>query len=239
MAADCGASAVPAGIEADPLENATGTITMTTPAIWYFDIISPFAHIALARLEAIRARRAVLLRPIVFGAVLKHWGQLGPAEIAPKRVHTYRLATHAAAALGVPFRFPPSHPFNPLAMLRLLTALEGNPTAVREAFHLVWGEGHDANDPQVLARVAAAAGDPAALDRIGEQAVKDRLRNATDEAVAAGIFGVPSLLIDGEIFWGVDAMAMAEDYLAAPAAFLSGEIARVSDLPVGLERARS
>jgi 2-hydroxychromene-2-carboxylate isomerase len=211
---------------------------MTAPAIWYFDVISPFAHIALARLPEIASHRPIVLKPIVFGAVLKAWGQLGPAEIAPKRVHTYRLVTHAAHALGLPFRFPPAHPFNPLAMLRLLTALDGDEAAVREALALIWGQGRDANDPDVLAAVATAGGDADAPARIGEQPVKDALRQATEEAVAAGIFGVPSLLIDGEIFWGVDAMAMAVDYLADPAGFLGGEMARVSALPVGLQRQR-
>jgi 2-hydroxychromene-2-carboxylate isomerase len=209
---------------------------MTAPAIWYFDVISPFAHVALARLSGIARHRPIVLKPIVFGAVLKAWGQLGPAEIAPKRVHTYRLVTHAALSLGLPFRFPPAHPFNPLAMLRLLTALDGDEAAVREAFALIWGQGRDANDAEVLAAVAKAGGDPDALRRIGEQPVKDALRLATEEAVAAGIFGVPSLLIDGEVFWGVDAMAMALDYLADPAGFLGGEMARVSALPVGLQR---
>lgn len=211
---------------------------MPQPALWYFDIISPFAHLALTRLGAIRARRPIVLKPIVFGGVLKAWGQLGPAEIAPKRVHTYRLSTHQAQAMGVPFRFPPAHPFNPLSMLRLLTALDGNETAVAAAFRLVWGEGRDANDPQVLQQVADAAERPDALALIGEQQVKDRLRRTTEDAVAAGVFGVPSLVIDGEVFWGVDAMAMALDYLADPAAFRSGEMARVSTLPEGIQRQR-
>lgn len=211
---------------------------MPQPALWYFDIISPFAHLALTRLDAIRTYRPVVLKPLVFGGVLKAWGQLGPAEIAPKRVHTYRLATHTAQAMGVPFRFPPAHPFNPLAMLRLLTALDGNEAAVAAAFSLVWGEGRDANDPAVLQGVADAAGRPDALALIGEQDVKDRLRRTTEDAVAAGVFGVPSLVIDGEVFWGADAMAMAQDYLNDPETFRSGEMARVSALPEGIQRQR-
>jgi 2-hydroxychromene-2-carboxylate isomerase len=209
---------------------------MSAPALWYFDVISPFAHVALARLPEIERLRPVVLKPIVFGAVLKHWGQLGPAEIAPKRVHTYRLVTHLAARESIPFRFPAAHPFNPLALLRLLTALDGQREAVRTAFDLVWGQGRDANDPAVLAEVAAAAGDPGAVERLVEQPVKDALRQATEQAIAAGIFGVPSLLIDGEVFWGVDAMTMALDYLADPVGFMAGEMARVSALPVGLQR---
>ncbi|MCP4563509.1 MAG: 2-hydroxychromene-2-carboxylate isomerase [Bosea sp.] len=211
---------------------------MPAPAFWYFDVISPFAHLALTQLDAIRTYRPVVLKPLVFGGVLKHWGQLGPAEIAPKRVHTYRLATHTAQAMGVPFRFPPAHPFNPLAMLRLLTALDGNEAAVAVAFQLIWGEGRDANDPQVLQEVADAAGRHNALALIGEQEVKDRLRRTTEDAVAAGVFGVPSLVIDGEVFWGADAMAMAQDYLADPETFRSGEMARVSALPEGIQRQR-
>jgi 2-hydroxychromene-2-carboxylate isomerase len=211
---------------------------MPAPALWYFDVISPFAHLALTRLGAIREQRPVVLKPIVFGGVLKAWGQLGPAEVAPKRVHTYRLSTHLAQAMGVPFRFPPAHPFNPLAMLRLLTALDGSEAAITAAFRLVWGEGREANDPQVLEEVADAAGRPDALALIGEPAVKARLRQATEEAIAAGVFGVPSLVIDGEVFWGVDAMPMALDYLADPMAFRSGEMARVSTLPEGIQRQR-
>lgn len=215
------------------------TAVEAAPALWYFDIVSPFAHLALARMGPIAERRPVIFRPVVFGAMLKAWGQLGPAEIAPKRVHTYRLATHLAASQGVPFRFPPAHPFNPLAMLRLLTALDGDAAAVRAAFDLVWGQGRDANDADVLAQVALAAGRPGAVSTIADQRVKDRLRRATEEAVAQGVFGVPSLMIDAEIFWGVDAMAMARSWLDDPDYFRREEMARVSRLPVGTQRDRA
>ena len=93
-----------------------------TQATWYFDVISPFAYLALGEIEELAQRIAVTYRPILFAALLEHWKHLGPAEIPPKRIHTYRLVLFEAQRRGIPFRFPPSHPFNPLKPLRLLAA---------------------------------------------------------------------------------------------------------------------
>ena len=100
--------------------------------VWYFDLVSPFAWLALPEVEALAREHPVRFRPVVFGALLAHWGQLGPAEIAPKRLHTYRLCQFIAERNGIPLRFPPRHPFRSLEALRLLTALEARPEAVRE-----------------------------------------------------------------------------------------------------------
>ncbi len=198
---------------------------------WYFDLISPFAHLALPRVLALG--RSVELRPIVFGAVLSHWGQLGPAEIAPKRAQTYRQTQFAADQAGIPMRYPPRHPFRSLDALRLLTALGGEPKAVQAAFAFVWGEGRDPHEEAVALR--------ARLPPVTEEALlaaKETLRAATDAAIAAGVFGVPTLAIDEELFWGADAMPMAEAYLADPALFQQGEMARLAHLPTGIERRR-
>lgn len=210
---------------------------MPQPALWYFDVISPFAYLALPRLEEIAARRRLILKPVAFGALLKRWGQLGPAEIAPKRIHTYRQCAFLAARAGLPFRMPPRHPFLPLAMLRLIVALGSSPEAVRAAFHAIWGEGRDPNLPETLAGVAQAAGDPAAVGRINDQAIKDRLAWNAVQATEAGIFGVPTLLIDAEVFWGVDAMDMALAFLDDPQIFARGEMAHLAEVEVGVVRA--
>ena len=126
---------------------------------WYFDLVSPFSWMALPRIEAIAAGgRPVALRPVVLGAILAHWGSIGPAELAPKRVHTYRLAQFQAERAGLPMRFPPRHPFNPIAALRLVTALGATPAAVRAAFEFVWAEGRDPSDPAELAALGARLG---------------------------------------------------------------------------------
>lgn len=209
---------------------------MPQPATWYFDVISPYAYLALPRLEEISAKRKLILKPVAFGALLKHWGQLGPAELAPKRMHTYRQCVFLAERAGLPFRMPPRHPFMPLAVLRLIVALGCSPGPVRAAFHAIWGEGRDPNAPEVLAAIAQAAGDPSAVERINDPAIKDRLAWNAVQATEAGIFGVPTLLIDGEVFWGGDAMDMALAFLDDPAMFSKGEMARLGAVEVGVVR---
>ena len=202
---------------------------------WYFDTVSPFSFLALPAVEALAARRAVALRPVVFGAVLAHWGGLGPAEVPPKRLHTYRLCQFLADRAGVPMRFPPRHPFRSLEAQRLLTALGATPAAVRAVFDFVWREGRDPGDP---AEFAALRERFAEGDLRGLPDPKAALREATDEAIAAGVFGVPTLGIGAELFWGLDAMPMAEAWLEDPSFFAHGEMARLAGLPVGVERRR-
>ncbi|HZF75405.1 MAG TPA: DsbA family protein [Acetobacteraceae bacterium] len=205
---------------------------MVDDAVWYFDLVSPFSHIALPAVERLAARHPVRLRPVVFGALLSHWGQVGPAELAPKRLHTYRMAVFQASRAGVPLRFPPRHPFRSLDALRLLAALDARADAVRAAFDFVWGEGRDPSAE--LPALAARLGLPA--DAAAAPAAKARLRAWTEEAAAARVFGVPTLVLRGEVFWGADAMPLAEAFLADPGLFARGEMARVADLPVGVER---
>ncbi len=197
---------------------------------WYFDLISPFAHLALPRVFALGE---VQLVPIVFGAVLSHWGQLGPAEIEPKRLQTYRQTQFAAEQAGIPFRFPKRHPFRSLDALRLLTALRGERAAVDAAIAFTWGEGRDPGEEFAALRARLPPVSDAALD-----AAKGELRAATEAAIAAGVFGVPTLAIGPELFWGADAMPLAEAYLADPSLFTRGEMARLATLPVGLARRR-
>ena len=197
---------------------------------WYFDLISPFAHLALPRVLRLGE---VELRPIVFGAVLSHWGQLGPAEIEPKRLQTYRQTQFAADQAGIPFRYPPRHPFRSLEALRLLTALRGDPAAVQTAFAFIWGEGRDPHEEFAALRERLP---PVSDDAL--EAAKGELRAATESAIAAGVFGVPTLAVGHELFWGADAMPMAEAFLADPALFQRGEMARLATLPTGIERRR-
>ena len=110
---------------------------------WFFDVISPFAYLQLEQLPLWLPREQLVLRPVVLGALLDHWQTRGPAEIPAKRVQTYRSAQWRAEQLGIAFRMPPAHPFNPIRLLRLAVALGANLDAVREILRFVWREGRD------------------------------------------------------------------------------------------------
>jgi 2-hydroxychromene-2-carboxylate isomerase/GNAT superfamily N-acetyltransferase len=200
-------------------------------ATWFFDLVSPFAWLALPEVQALAARRPVRFRPVVFGALLKHWGQVGPAELVPKRLQTYRQVQFRAETANLPLRFPPRHPFRSLEALRLLAAeQEPSPAAVRDAFRFIWEEGRDPSEPAEFDVLAARLGNPDA------GAGRDRLRRWTEEAVQAGVFGVPTLRIGTELFWGADAMPLVDAYLADPEIFARGEMGRLANLPFGVER---
>jgi 2-hydroxychromene-2-carboxylate isomerase len=201
---------------------------------WYFDFISPYAYFGLFELERLGSDVRVDYRPVLFAGLLNHWGQRGPAEIPGKRTWTYRWCTWYAAQRGIPFKLPRAHPFNPLGYLRLAIAANCEPAAIRRIFEQLWTTGGDAADPRVLEDLAASFG--ITRDRLAEQGVEERLRTNTDAAITDGVFGVPTLVIDGEAFWGADATDFAVAYLQDRTVLDNEEMKRVSALPVAAER---
>jgi 2-hydroxychromene-2-carboxylate isomerase len=175
--------------------------------VFWFDPISPFAYLAFERLPQALAGCSyeVQYRPVLFAGLLKHWGQKGPAEIEPKRAWTFRQVAWLAQHHGISMQAPVQHPFNPLPLLRLLLAAGPNRLSVEAVFKHVWVGGGDATDPARLAALAAQMApvrDPAGDD------VKRELRQAGDDALALGIFGVPTVELDGRLFWGLDGLDM-------------------------------
>jgi 2-hydroxychromene-2-carboxylate isomerase len=195
---------------------------------WYFDVVSPYSYISLFRLKELDAE--VTYKPVLFAGLLNHWGQKGPAEIPAKRQWTYRWCTWWAKELRIPFRFPAAHPFNPLQHLRLALAVDCEPAAVKRIFESVWTTGGDA----AAGFPALCAGLGVAPENLAE--VKDQLRRNTEEAAALGVFGVPSFVVDGEVFWGADAIDFVKAFLANPAVLHNDEMRRLDSLPVGAAR---
>lgn len=181
---------------------------------FYFDYISSNAYLAWHALPALAERTGVAVEPVpvLFAGLLGATGQLGPAEVPIKARWMWRNCLRKAARLGVPLEPPRFHPFNPLLALRV-SSLPMPPAErariVGALFDAVWVRGQHVSDPAVVAAIAGA-------DRVAEAATpeaKARLRAQTDDAIAAGVFGVPSMGVGDEVFWGYDDFPWLEDHL--------------------------
>lgn len=192
------------------LSNAVKTIH------FYLDFISPYAWLAFDALpKALQGiSHRVVYKPVLFAGMLKHHGQLGPAEIPNKRDWTYRQVLWLAHQQGTHLQLPSHHPFNPLALLRLATACdadgEPNRFVCETVFKHVWCAGLDAADPDRLKQLTAQLAPARGPD---SPSVKQSLLARTDEAIALGAFGVPSFVVDDKLFWGQDALPMLRAYL--------------------------
>lgn len=193
---------------------------------FYLDFISPYAYLAFEQLpHALKGTSySVAYKPVLFAAMLKHHGQLGPAEIAPKRDWTYRQVMWLADGLGVPLQMPVSHPFNPLALLRLALACgesagDTNRYVCELIFKHVWTNGADMASAEHFDALVAQL-EP--KHEVHSSDVKNSLKANTDTAISQGLFGVPTVEVDGKLFWGLDALPMLRDYLAGSPWFDAG-----------------
>lgn len=207
-------------------------------ADWYFDFISPYAYLQFHRLKEMPDDVEVRLRPVLFAGLLNHWGQLGPAEIPQKKSHTFLLTRWRAQKLGLPFRAPPRHPFNPLTVLRLAIATGATREAVGTIFDHLWAEGQDAQTAESMAALADKLGVDDLVAATGSDAVKAELRANVEDAVARGVYGVPSFVFDNALFWGDDMFELMLEWLDDPSFVDDAESRRIMDLPPAAERRR-
>lgn len=142
---------------------------------WVFDVISPFAYLNLQQLDRLPANVAVEYVPVLFAGLLNHHGQIGPAEIASKRRFTYRFALWRARKMGIPMRFPPAHPFNPLKPLRLIIAAGNSREAIGTVFDAIFRHGRDVADTEVLEDLARQLHVRDWQQAIAQPDVKDKL----------------------------------------------------------------
>lgn len=207
--------------------------------IFYFDVISPYAYLAFEQLpEALQGiSYAVTYKPVLFAGLLKHHGQLGPVEIASKREWTYRQVQWLARDLGIELQHPAAHPFNPLPLLRLAVACgkNGLPNryVVETLFRHVWRTGEDAENVQRLALLTERLKPAQAPDAAN---VKALLKVFTESAIEEGVFGVPTLKVDGKLFFGLDSLSMLVAYLKNDTCFDHSAWDSVLKIPVGTAR---
>lgn len=187
---------------------------------FYFDYLSPYAFFASRQLPALCQKHGVKLDycPALFAGLLNHWGQLGPAEIPPKARHTAKQCMRYAAMNGITYNGPKYHPFNPLTSLRVSTvevAGEDQAKVIDCLYSLGWEEGGDLGDDETIAEalVTADLDGPGLVARCKEPLVKKALRANTNSAIGRGVFGVPTMLIDDQLFWGIDQLEYLDLYL--------------------------
>ena len=202
-------------------------------ADWYFDFLSPFAYLQNCRLDEFPSNLFIKRKPLLFAGLLSHWGTKGPAELSAKRLFSYRHVQWLAGQLDMPLRFPEKHPFNPIPLLRLCIAADCSKKAVDAIFNCVWVEGLSGDNPENWTRFCEAVNIPEseASEKISSHEIKEELKLNGQDALEQGIFGVPTLVMDGNLFWGFDSTDMAIEFLSNQKIFSSSEMKRLETLP--------
>jgi 2-hydroxychromene-2-carboxylate isomerase len=192
-----------------------------TAIAFYLDFVSPYSYLALTQARRFEADSGLRfdVRPVVYAKLLDAAGLVGPAEREAKRRYTFVDVLRVAHRLGVPLVGPPAHPFRSLEALRALMLWRHDERALDLAIALstaAWGEGRDLTDVAVIADVVTATGFDATklATRLSAEPLKQTLADATAAAIAAGVFGVPTFVAGGEMFWGQDRMALLAEFLA-------------------------
>ena len=184
---------------------------MATHIDFYFDYLSPFAYLAWKKLPQVIASHELEIRPVpvLFAGLLNHWGQLGPAEIPPKALHIFKECARYAQIHGIPFRSPLHHPFKPLTALRCSLQEVSGPDQARvisAIFDAGWGQGKDLGDKQTIIKMLNDIGldGEQLVSKTSQPEIKKALEANTLGATQGGVFGIPTMQVDDEIFWGLD-----------------------------------
>ena len=197
---------------------------MPTPLQFHFDFSSPYGYLASQKVEALAARhgRAVDWRPMLLGAAFKVAGTQPLTSIPLKGDYTKRDLPRSARYHGVPFRMPSKFPIATQAPARIVLwqkAIDPGASAplVKALYRAYFVDDRDISNPDVAADVAAEAGfnRDGARAAIDDPAIKDQLKRNVEAAIAAGVFGSPFIIVDGEPFWGIDRFDQIERWLAS------------------------
>jgi len=188
---------------------------------FYFDYESPNAYLAWTQLPKLASRHGFTVEPvpILYAALLDAHGQIGPGEQPAKGRWMNKNMLRKATLLGIPLNPPAFLPFNPLLALRVTILpheTETRRSLIDALFEAVWVRGLHVSDAAVVEDVANGIGLPGAalVAQAQDPEVKSQLRVQTSEAIAKGVFGVPSMIVGDELFWGYDDFPYPELFLA-------------------------
>ncbi len=187
---------------------------------FFFDFSSPYAYLASRSADALAARSGAVLKcsPTFLGGLFKSLGQAEAPLLTwseAKQKYTLKDLADCAKALGLPFAFPTKFPIVTVKPLRVLMSLpeERRDRFRDDVFRAYWAEGRDISSDDVL-REIIGEGATEALDRAKTQEIKDALLASTTRAEARGVFGVPTFMIEDEVFWGHDRLPLVERALS-------------------------
>ena len=193
---------------------------MSKTVDFYFDFGSPASYIAYARLPGVAAEAGAELvwKPMLLGGVFQATGNRSPMEIPAKGKYMTDDLGRYARRYGVDFRVNPHFPINTLLLMRGAAGVQMHEPArfadyVAAVFRAIWVDALNMNDPATVGAVLQRAGfdAPKILALTQQQDVKDRLRAVTDEAVARGVFGAPTMFVGDQMFWGQDRLDFVRD----------------------------
>ncbi|MGE3610025.1 MAG: 2-hydroxychromene-2-carboxylate isomerase [Bacteriovoracaceae bacterium] len=180
---------------------------------FYFDFLSPFSFFAWKRFEHLELSQKykINFRPVALGSLLNHWQIKGPGEITPKREFLLKQCLRYAAKNQIEFTTPKTHPFNSLYALRLSlksVARDDQEKVIKTLWKAGWINRIDMGEPEELLKVLKEAQLPAEelYEKSFSREAKSELKNNIQEAIGYGVFGVPSFVVDGELFWGNDSV---------------------------------
>ncbi len=198
---------------------------MPSPIDFYFDFSSPYSFLAAEQIEALAARhgRTVTFRPILLGIVFKTAGSAPLTEqYGPKARYSVHDFERSARFAGVRYRHPSKFPIGAVGASRAVLWLQQQrPEKANEFVHAVFRaffqDDRDISDAAVVAQIAQSIGldGPALMEAAQTTPIKDELRRRVEEAVAFGVFGAPTIVVDGEVFWGNDRLPQIERWLAS------------------------
>jgi len=184
---------------------------------FYFDFLSPFSYFAWSNLQ--RHKDLVInYRPVALGPLLNHWNIKGPGEIQPKREFLLKQCLRYAAKNNIEFTTPKTHPFNSLYALRLAlksTTGELQPKVIKVLWQAGWEKRIDMGEPDELQKALKDAGLPAEelYEKSFSREAKLELKANIQEAITLGAFGVPSMVVNNELFWGNDSIEDVLNYI--------------------------
>lgn len=198
---------------------------MPAPIEFWFDFSSPYSYLASEKIEELAARhgRSVEFKPTLLGVIFRTTGGVPLTELVPPKASYFAHDFERSARFaGVPYRHPSVFPISTVGAARALLWLQAAdeqaaPRFLHAAFRAYFAHDRNLAEPAVLGALATEIGvDPVALARgIQEPAVKERLKTLVDESIARGVFGAPTIFVDGEMFWGHDRLPQVERWLAS------------------------